>query len=162
MVIWGDTRGIITWHHWRNHFYGSLLDSAMFWTSHHLCFQMQENSNITDTINWINLTFMLYDILLSYHRICIIHKQWTKKERLCIHYIWQQSYIKQSSSTFVLKLTSVCLCLQKMEGQKRKGICSEFYFIYLFFTVSSFVFCFLFFNDSYRKIIQDLFPEFTT
>lgn len=124
MVIWHDTRGVITWHCWWNHFYWRLLlGSAIFWTYHHLCFQMQKKSNITNTINWINLTFMPCDILLSYHSICIIHKQWTKRESLCIQYIWQQSYIKQIYSTFILKSTSVCPCLQKMEGQRRKSVC---------------------------------------
>lgn len=113
-------------------------------------------SNITNTINWINLTFMPYDILLSYHRICIIHKQWTKKERLCIHYICQQSCIKQIHSTFVLKLTSVCLCLRKMGDQKWTGVCSWILFYLFIFQ------CFGFFSEGCRKISQDIFPEFTT
>lgn len=75
VVIPDDTREIIIWRCWWNHFcWRLLLDSAIFWTSHHLCFQMQKKSNITNTINWINLTFMPYDILLSYHSICIIHQ----------------------------------------------------------------------------------------
>lgn len=104
-----------------------LLEAAA-WLSHllNLSSSMLSNakkSNITNTINWINLTFMPCDILLSYHSICIIHKQWTKRESLCIQYIWQQSYIKQIYSTFILKSTSVCPCLQKMEGQRRKSVC---------------------------------------
>lgn len=87
----------------RNNYMALLMEPFLLeiaaWLSHILnisSFMLSnaKKSNITNTINWINLTFMPYDILLSYHSICIIHQQWTKKERLCIHYIWQQSYIK--------------------------------------------------------------------
>lgn len=134
VVMWGDTRGIITRQCWWNHFYGRLLDSATFWTFHHPCFQMQENP-----------TVQILSIESIWH-LCLMISCWAitafaldissepRRKGFVSTTFGSKSCIKQTRSTLVLKLTSVCLYLQKMEGHKRK-VCSQILFYFSVFLV---------------------------
>lgn len=117
-----DTREIITWHCWWNHFcWRLLLDSAIFWASHHLCFQMQKIQHYKYyQLNQSDIYALWYLAELSQH---LHYTSTVNQEGKALHPLYLAAKLYKINLVYIYIKVDISVSVPVENGRPKKKKC---------------------------------------